>query len=57
MESKQILIETGKLKTGLYISALDRPWSATPFKDHGFWLENEMQIEQLQEEYSNNPIG
>ena len=50
MKSKNVLIETSKLKVGLFISALDRPWDDTPVFNHGFWLENELQIQQLQEQ-------
>ncbi|MBV1882616.1 MAG: DUF3391 domain-containing protein [Pseudomonadales bacterium] len=49
MKSKNVLIETDKLKIGLFISALDRPWSDSALFNHGFWIEDETQIQHLQE--------
>lgn len=37
------------LKTGLYVSELDRPWLDTPFLIQGFLLETPQQLEQLRE--------
>ncbi|RZV35823.1 MAG: HD-GYP domain-containing protein [Chromatiales bacterium] len=41
-------IEVDLLKTGMYVSRLDRPWLETPFLFQGFCIRNENEIEELQ---------
>jgi putative nucleotidyltransferase with HDIG domain len=46
--SKEIVeIPTEQLRTGLYISRLDRPWTDTPFLFQGFVVENDEQLQTL----------
>lgn len=42
-------IPSSKLKIGMFVSDLDRPWLDTPFLLQGFLIENDEHIEQLQE--------
>jgi HD-GYP domain-containing protein (c-di-GMP phosphodiesterase class II) len=42
-----IQIPTERLRTGLYIYRLDRPWTETPFLFQGFVLESEEQLQTL----------
>lgn len=42
-------IPSSKLKIGMFVSDLDRPWLDTPFLLQGFLIENDKQIGQLQE--------
>ncbi|WP_239188388.1 HD-GYP domain-containing protein [Candidatus Nitrotoga sp. HW29] len=42
-------IPSSKLKIGMFVSDLDRPWLGTPFLLQGFLIENDEHIEQLQE--------
>lgn len=42
-------IPPSKLKIGMFVSDLDRPWLGTPFLLQGFLIENDKQIGQLQE--------
>ena len=41
-------IEVDLLRTGMYVSRLDRPWLETPFLFQGFCIRNENEIEELQ---------
>lgn len=41
-------IPVSRLKLGMYVAELDRPWLGTPFLMQGFLLEEQAQIEQLQ---------
>ncbi len=43
---KQVAIS--QLRFGVYIHALDRPWTETPFMFQGFLLDNDKQLETLQ---------
>ena len=46
--SKEIVeIPTEQLRTGLYISRLDRPWTETPFLFQGFVIEDDEQLQTL----------
>ncbi len=45
----KIEIPSSKLKIGMFVSDIDRPWLDTPFPLQGFLIENEKQIGQLQE--------
>jgi len=45
----KIKIPSSKLKIGMFVSDLDRPWLDTPFLLQGFMIENDKQIRQLQE--------
>ncbi|MDN3518681.1 HD-GYP domain-containing protein [Aquisalimonas lutea] len=40
-------IPADKLRIGMYVSALDRPWVETPFLFQGFTVENEADLAQL----------
>jgi HD-GYP domain-containing protein (c-di-GMP phosphodiesterase class II) len=42
-------IPPSKLKIGMFVSDLDRPWLGTPFLLQGFLIENDKQIGQLRE--------
>src|SRR5438128_2579934 len=42
-------IPPSKLKIGMFVSDLDRPWLGTPFLLQGFLIESDKQIGQLQE--------
>ncbi|CAG9932493.1 HD-GYP domain-containing protein [Candidatus Nitrotoga arctica] len=42
-------IPSSKLKIGMFVSDIDRPWLDTPFLLQGFLIENNKDIEQLQE--------
>ena len=37
------------LRKGMYVSALDRPWTTTPFLFQGFEINSEEQVEQLKQ--------
>ena len=41
-------IDTKDLIIGMFVEHLDRPWLESPFLFHGFLIENQHQIEQLQ---------
>ena len=46
--SKTIVpLTSARLRTGLYVSRLDRPWTDTPFLFQGFVIENDEQLETL----------
>lgn len=46
--SKTIMqVPAGRLRTGLYVSSLDRPWTDTPFAFQGFVIESEEQLQTL----------
>jgi HD-GYP domain-containing protein (c-di-GMP phosphodiesterase class II) len=46
--SKTIVpLASARLRTGLYVSRLDRPWTDTPFLFQGFLIENDEQLETL----------
>ena len=45
MERKQVPVE--KLEWGMYVAALDRPWTETPFMFQGFHLRTDQQLEAL----------
>lgn len=47
MTMRRISVEN--LVTGLYVSALDRPWTETPFLFQGFLIETEADIRALRE--------
>lgn len=38
-----------QLKTGLFVSSLDRPWEGTPFLFQGFMIEGESELQLLRE--------
>jgi cyclic di-GMP phosphodiesterase len=40
-------IEIGELEFGMYIAELDRPWTETPFRFQGFYLETGEQLDTL----------
>src|SRR3978361_195895 len=42
---KQVLVE--QLKFGVYVNALDRPWTDTPFMYQGFVISSEAQLQAL----------
>jgi len=44
---EQIQVEVDKLKKGMYICALDRPWLSTPFPFQGFVIRNGTEIAEL----------
>ena len=41
------MVSTQKLKIGMYISGLDRPWLDTPFLTQGYYITNENDIDEL----------
>ena len=43
----QVKINVDQLKIGMYVSALDRPWTETPFLFQGFLVKEKSTIEQL----------
>lgn len=43
----QVKINVDQLKIGMYVSALDRPWTETPFLFQGFLVKEKTTIEQL----------
>ena len=45
MEKQQVPIE--KLEFGMYVAALDRPWTDTPFMYQGFHLRTAVQLAAL----------
>jgi HD-GYP domain-containing protein (c-di-GMP phosphodiesterase class II) len=45
MERKQVSVE--QLQWGMYVAALDRPWTETPFMFQGFHLRTDQQLEAL----------
>ncbi len=45
MEHKQVPVE--KLEFGMYVAALDRPWTDTPFMYQGFQLRTDVQLAAL----------
>lgn len=40
-------LDVQNLKTGMYVSELDRPWRETPFLFQGFFIESQAEIEQI----------
>ncbi len=42
--NKLLKVDTGNLQTGMYISALDRPWLETPFLIQGFYVKDKNDI-------------
>ncbi|MHB8415569.1 MAG: HD-GYP domain-containing protein [Acidiferrobacteraceae bacterium] len=42
-------INVHDLRKGMYVSALDRPWTTTPFLFQGFEIDSEEQIERLKQ--------
>jgi putative nucleotidyltransferase with HDIG domain len=48
--SKKIMrVSAERLRTGLYVSRLDRPWTDTPFLFQGFTIESDEQLRTLRE--------
>jgi HD-GYP domain-containing protein (c-di-GMP phosphodiesterase class II) len=47
MNAKLLEIPVGLLKFGMFVAALDRPWSETPFMFQGFVLRTETQLVAL----------
>jgi HD-GYP domain-containing protein (c-di-GMP phosphodiesterase class II) len=48
MAKQTIQVAVEQLKLGVYVSALDRPWSGTPFLFQGFEIESDDELKQLQ---------
>ena len=48
MAKQTIQVAVEQLKLGVYVSALDRPWSETPFLFQGFEIESDDELKQLQ---------
>ncbi|HQQ62895.1 MAG TPA: DUF3391 domain-containing protein [Pseudomonadales bacterium] len=44
---KQVKVDINDLIIGMYVSALDRPWSQTPFPLQGFFIRQSDDIDQL----------
>ncbi|MCH7881231.1 MAG: HD-GYP domain-containing protein [Proteobacteria bacterium] len=42
------MVSTQKLKIGMYISGLDRPWLDTPFLTQGYFINDATDVEELQ---------
>jgi len=49
MEIVEVQVSVDKLKLGMYVSRLDRPWLESPFFFQGFPLETVDQIQQIRE--------
>lgn len=47
MTVDQIKIELDDLRTGMYVSRLDRPWIETPFPLQGYYVKKERDISEL----------
>src|SRR5580704_7910904 len=48
--SKKIMqIPAERLRTGLYVSRLDRPWTDTPFLFQGFTIDSDEQLQTLRQ--------
>ncbi|MBV8742734.1 MAG: HD-GYP domain-containing protein [Sinobacteraceae bacterium] len=49
LDHSKVIVQLGteQLKTGLYVSRLDRPWTETPFLFQGFAIESEEELAQL----------
>ena len=48
MHLKRIPMETSRLRVGMYVGELDRPWTETPFVFQGFVIKDSFDIDQLQ---------
>ena len=48
MSLKRIPMDTAKLRIGMYVAMLDRPWLETPFVFQGFMIKDKFEIDQLQ---------
>jgi HD-GYP domain-containing protein (c-di-GMP phosphodiesterase class II) len=47
MQIRQEKVFTADLKTGMFVSRLDRPWLETPYKLQGFLIKSEKDIDRL----------
>lgn len=47
--SKTLILSAEKLRKGMYVSYLDRPWTQAPFPFQGFRIETDAELEQLRE--------
>jgi len=47
MEADSLTVSTDKLRPGMFVAELDRPWRETPFPIQGFLIEDSRQIDQL----------
>ncbi|MAT50725.1 MAG: metal-dependent phosphohydrolase [Porticoccaceae bacterium] len=47
LERKKIKIPTHKLRVGMFVSELDRPWLETPFTVQGFHIQDESDIDEI----------
>lgn len=45
--NNRLKIDVAKLKTGMYVSELDRPWLETPFLFQGFLIRDQEEIDEL----------
>lgn len=48
MSLTRVAVDTSKLREGMYVAKLDRPWVETPFVFQGFQINDRNEIEQLQ---------
>lgn len=48
MSLTRVAVDTTKLREGMYVAKLDRPWVETPFVFQGFAIRDRSEIEQLQ---------
>ncbi|WP_455385912.1 HD-GYP domain-containing protein [Acidihalobacter prosperus] len=48
-EKLHVKVETDKLRIGMFVAELDRPWKGTPFLLQGFLLDSEDELAQLRE--------
>ncbi len=44
---QKLKVTTADLQPGMYIAQLDRPWLEAPFKEHGFQINQESEVDQL----------
>ena len=46
----RVKVEVGKLKLGMYVGALDKPWEESPFLFQGFTIEDKQQLATIRRE-------
>ena len=46
-QMEKIKVDVEDLRTGMYVSELDRPWLETPFLFQGFEIKSDSDIQEL----------
>jgi hypothetical protein len=49
LSASSITLDTGRLRRGLFVAALDRPWEGTGFLFQGFLVETEQELSALRD--------